>query len=154
MEKEEQIQTKVKNEILHPAFSQCFPVFLVPFAMFLFLPMGVRFFYVLLFFWLMETSFLLTVWVYLATTFYIVSPDRIEIRRGVIVKRAKSIPFDKITGISLKQTLIQRLFGIGDLFIDTAGDKDLEAVMAGVDYPERVVQCLFALKKEAETCPD
>lgn len=140
-------QTKENRNTLHPSFFQCLPVFLVPFTMFLFLPFGLRLFYVLLFFWFLETSFLLMVWVYLATTFYMVKADRIEIRTGVLVKRSKAIPFDKITEISFKQNILQRVFRIGDIFIDTAGDKALEAVMAGVEYPAQVAECLFALKK-------
>lgn len=150
MKRMDKTKVEEKADVLKPAFSQCFPVFLVPLAMFLFLPLGVKLFYVLLFFWFLEASFLLAVWVYLATTFYIVKPDRIEIRTGVLVKRSKSIPFDKITEISSNQSLYQRFFKIGDIFIDTAGDKSLEAVLAGVEYPAQIAQCLFAMKKEAE----
>lgn len=138
-----------KEEILHPAFAQCLPVFLVPFILFLFLFYGVKLYYVLVFFWILETSFLCMVWIHLATTYYVVFPDRIEIRSGVWVKRSKSIPLNRITEISYKQTLFQRMFRIGDLFIDTAGDKSLEAVMAGVEYPEQITECLFGMVKGA-----
>src|ERR1035438_9959402 len=68
--------------IFHPSFYQCLSVFLIPLPMFLFLFYGVRLFYVLSLFWLLETSFLIFVWVFLATTFYVLLPDRIEIRTG------------------------------------------------------------------------
>lgn len=151
MERTDQPTEGEKEEILHPAFAQCLPVFLVPFILFLFLFYGVKLYYVLVFFWILQTSFLFMVWLHIATTFYVVLPDRIEIRTGILVKRTKAIPFDKITEISLKQTLIQRIFGIGDLFIDTAGDKGLEAVMAGVEYPKQMAECLFSKKREAGT---
>lgn len=140
-------QPKQETQSFQPSFFQCFPVFLIPFSMFLFLPLGGKLFYVLLFFWFMETSFLLMVWVYLGTTVYLVMPDRIEIRTGVLVKRSKSIPLDKITEVTWKQNLFQRFFGIGDIFIETAGDKTLEGVFAGVEYPERVALRLLLVKK-------
>lgn len=139
----------VKEEILHPAFAQCLPVFLVPFILFLFFFYGVKLYYILMFFWILQASFIFMVWIHIATTFYAVLPDRIEIRTGILVKRTKAIPFDRITEISFRQTLFQRIFRIGDLFIDTAGDKSLEAVMAGVEYPKQMAEILFAKKREA-----
>jgi|GEM_PF-3425563 len=140
--------------IFHPSFYQCLSVFLIPLPIFLFLFYGVRLFYVLLLFWLLETSFLIFVWVFLATTFYVLLPDRIEIRTGVFVKRSRTIPFDKIINITCKQNLAQRIFGIGDILIDTASGTPFEVALVGVDNHEKVKDLLFALKKKGATCPD
>ena len=151
MERMDQNLRKEREDILHPAFAQCLPVFLVPFILFLFLFYGLKLHYVLLVFWSLETSFLFMVWIYIATTLYVFFPDRIEIRTGVLVKRSKAIPFDRITEISYKQTLFQRFFRIGDIHIDTAGDKTLEAVLAGVEFPKQITQCLFAMMQRGRT---
>jgi putative membrane protein len=140
--------------IFHPSFYQCLSVFLIPLPMLLFLFYGVRLFYVLLLFWLLVTSFLIFVWVFLATTFYVLLPDRIEIRTGVFVKRSRTIPFDKIINITCKQNLAQRIFGIGDILIDTAGGTPFEVALVGVVNQEKVKDLLFALKKKGATCLD
>ncbi|HEY5038261.1 MAG TPA: PH domain-containing protein [bacterium] len=143
---------KIKTEdlkVFHPSFFQCFPVFFIPFAMFLFYPIGVRLYYIYLLFWFLEMSFLLFVWVFLATTLYVIKPDRIEIKSGVFVKRSRTVPFDQIINITCKQNLTQKLFKIGDIFIDTPGGKPFELALAGVENHERVAELLFALKKGA-----
>jgi putative membrane protein len=141
-------QKREDLRVFHPSFYQCLSVFLIPLPVFLFLFYGVRLFYVLLIFWLMEMSFLLFIWVFLATTFYVLLPDRIEIRTGVFVKRSRTIPFDKIINITCNQNLAQRFFGIGDILIDTAGGKPLEAALMGVENHEKVAELFFALKKK------
>jgi putative membrane protein len=98
----------------------------------------------------LETSFLIFVWVFLATTFYVLLPDRIEIRTGVFVKRSRTIPFDKIINITCKQNLAQRVFGIGDILIDTAGGTPFEVALVGVDNHEKVKDLVFALKKKGK----
>ena len=123
------------------------PVFFVPLPLFLFAPLGVRLYYILLLFWFLEMSFLLFIWVYLSTTLYIIKSDRLEIRNGVFVKRSRTVPFDQMVNITCKQTLFQRFFGIGDLFIDTAGGKPFEVSLAGVEKHQELKDYLFALKK-------
>ncbi|HEY5038476.1 MAG TPA: PH domain-containing protein, partial [bacterium] len=104
---------KIKTEdlkVFHPSFFQCFPVFFIPFVLFLFYPMGVRLYYVYLLFWFLEMSFLLFVWVFLATTLYVIKPDRIEIKSGVFVKKSRTVPFDQIINVTCKQNIAQKVF--------------------------------------------
>jgi len=144
--------TDENSRVFRPSFFQCLPVFLVPLALFLFWPLGVGLFYVLLFFWLLETSFIALIWIHLATTLYVLKSDRIEIRSGLLSKRIRSIPLDQITNITCRQNPFQRLFKVGDIFIDIAGGgpggTSLEVVLAGVECPLQVAQGLFVLKKE------
>jgi uncharacterized membrane protein YdbT with pleckstrin-like domain len=144
---------KLKLENLksfHPSFYQCIPVFFIPFPLFLFVLLGVRLYYILMFFWILELSFLFYIWVFLSTTLFIIRPDRIEIKTGVFVKRSRTVPFDQIINITCKQTLAQKLFRIGDIFIDTPGGKPFELALGGIDNHEEVAEFLFALKKRGE----
>src|SRR5258708_3794223 len=136
-------------EGLHPSYSQCLPVFILPFGLFLLLPFGARHLYVGIFFVWLEIFFHTLIKGYISTIHYVFWSDRIEIRTGLFDRRSKSIPFVEITKISCKQTLYQRLFMIGDVFIDTAGGKEFTLSLAGVKYPEQVAQCLFAMKKRS-----
>jgi putative membrane protein len=130
------------------------PVFFVPLALFLFVPLGVRLYYILLLFWFLEASFLFFIWIFLSTTLYTIKPDRIEISTGIFVKRSRTVPLDQIINITCRQTLAQKLFGIGDIFIDTAGGKSLETALAGVERHQELVDYLFSLKQKGAECPD
>ncbi len=116
-------------------FFNAFPSFSFPLPLFLFVPLGVRLYYILMLFWFWKCRFLLFIWVFLATTLYIIRPDRIEIKTGIFVKRSRSIPFDKIINITCKQNIAQKLFRIGDIFIETPGGKPFELALAGVERP-------------------
>src|SRR5208282_5726116 len=70
-----------KNGI-HPSFSQCLPVFILPFGLFLLLPFGAKHLYVNVFFVWLEFFFYYLVKGYIATIHYVVWPDRIELRTG------------------------------------------------------------------------
>lgn len=132
---------------IHPSFYQTLPALLVPFALFLLLPLGAKPFYVLLFFIWLQLSFFLFIRLFISTTHYLVWPDRIEKKTGVFSVQSRSIPFDEITEIYSRKSLFQRLFGIGDIFIDTAGGREFTVVLGGVRHPDEVAQSLFALKK-------
>jgi uncharacterized membrane protein YdbT with pleckstrin-like domain len=85
---------------------------------------------------------------FLATTTYVIKSDRIEIRTGILVKRSTAIPFDKIINIASKQNLFQKLFKIGDLFIEIPGVEPSEIALTGVEGPDETAELLFALKKK------
>ncbi|HJT23269.1 MAG TPA: PH domain-containing protein, partial [bacterium] len=110
---------------IHPSFSQCLPVFLLPFALFLLLPFGAKRLYLYAFFIWMEVFFYYLIQWFLASINHIILPDRVELITGLFERHSKTIPFDKITEINCKQSLYQRFFKIGDIFIETAGGKDL-----------------------------
>ncbi|HEY5037820.1 MAG TPA: PH domain-containing protein, partial [bacterium] len=58
-------------------------------------------------------------------------------------------PCDQIINVTCKQNIAQKLFRIGDIFIDTPGGKPFELALAGVENHEKVAELLFALKKGA-----
>jgi len=134
---------------LHPSFFQCLPTLIFPFLIFILLPFGTRLFIVVIFFFYLEICFWVFVRFYLSTIHYVAWPDRVEKRTGIFQRDSKSIPWDQITEISCKQTLFQRLFKIGDIFIETAGGREFQICWAGVKHHEQVANCLFAMKKGA-----
>src|SRR5581483_6155546 len=113
----DEIEEPIKEGI-HPSFSQCLPVFILPFGLFLLLPFGAKQLYVNVFFVWLEAFFYTLVKGYIATIHYVFWPDRIELRTGFFERRSKSIPLIEITEISFKQSLYQRIFKIGDIFIE------------------------------------
>jgi uncharacterized membrane protein YdbT with pleckstrin-like domain len=129
-------------------------VFTVPFAFFLLVPQGVKVVYALWGFWILEIFLLLCVWIFLATTTYIIKPDWFEIRHGILVKRSWAIPYDKIINITCKQNPVQKLFNIGDLFIEIPGVEPFGVVLTGVEKHKEVADLFFALKKKGVACTD
>ena len=137
-------------EVIHPSFFQYLSIFTVPLAAFLLVPLGVGVVYVIPAFWIFEMFLLLCLWLFLATTTYVIKPERIEIHTGILIKRSTAIPFDKIINITCKQNLVQKLFGIGNIFIEIPGVEPFEVYLSGVQRHEEVAQLLFALKKKGE----
>src|SRR6266851_8084890 len=61
-----------------------------------------------------------------ATTEFVLTSDRIILRRGVIAKQGREIPLDHINDISYHQTVFQRMIGAGDVVIESAGERGQE----------------------------
>ncbi len=61
-----------------------------------------------------------------------ISPDRVLLSQGLFNKKERSVPMSKITDVSLQQNFFGGLFGIGNLYIQTAGSADAEIVVKGL----------------------
>ncbi|MGC1273108.1 MAG: PH domain-containing protein [Planctomycetaceae bacterium] len=55
------------------------------------------------------------------TTWYVLSDRSLRIRRGIWVIRETTITFENIQNVTVQQGPLQRLFGIADVLVDTAG---------------------------------
>ena len=71
-------------------------------------------------------------------TKYVVDDKNVIYKYKFLVIREKKISKKDITDVSLTQGLIQRLFNIGDLHINTAGSHFMEMKWVGVENPEKV----------------
>lgn len=65
------------------------------------------------------------VWTYLqwANTHFVVTTDRLIYRSGVVAKKGKEIPLERINDIAFNQTIFERLVGAGDLLIESGGEQ-------------------------------
>lgn len=55
------------------------------------------------------------------TTWYVLSDRSLRIRRGIWVIRETTITFENIQNVTVRQGPVQRLFGIADVLVETAG---------------------------------
>ena len=55
------------------------------------------------------------------TTWYVMSDRSIRIRRGIWIIREMTFTFENVQNVKVQQGPIQRLFGISDLILETAG---------------------------------
>lgn len=53
------------------------------------------------------------------TTHVVVTNQRLVFRAGILSKRSRDIPLDRVDDIACSQTVFERLLGAGDLVIDT-----------------------------------
>ncbi len=72
-----------------------------------------------------------------ATTFFVLTDNRLIFRTGVAAKRGVEIPIDRINNINFHQGLFERLIGAGDLLIESAGETG-QSRFSNVRKPEAI----------------
>jgi uncharacterized membrane protein YdbT with pleckstrin-like domain len=71
-----------------------------------------------------------------ATTNLVVTSDRLIVRTGVIAKRGREIPLERINDITVTQSLLERMLGAGDLMIESGGERGQEHFHDCPDPPQ------------------
>lgn len=57
-----------------------------------------------------------------ATTYFVLSSERLIFRTGVLSKTGVEIPLDRVNNVNFRQSLFERMIGAGDLLIESAGE--------------------------------
>jgi membrane protein YdbS with pleckstrin-like domain len=88
-------------------------------------------------------------------TSYVVTNVRIMRIKGIVSRRAHSIPWVRVTDLTYEQTLTGRLFGFATLHIESANEdsglRDLEGVSDPMKFNQYVVDMVVA--KQGPTAP-
>lgn len=69
---------------------------------------------------------------------YQVDAEGIEIRRGVVWRKVISVPRSRVQHIDVVQGPLARRYGLGRLFIHTAGTEFAKVELPGLEYPMAV----------------
>ncbi len=69
---------------------------------------------------------------------YTINGETIESREGLIARKVKSIRIQDLRNINVKQSLWQRLMGVGDVEFSSAGGSGIEVSFRGVSDPLQV----------------
>ncbi len=77
----------------------------------------------------------------------IVEGDKLRFETGLISKTTRTLQLGKIQDVMVRQTLIQRLAGIGDLSIETAGESGT-LTMHDLDQPQGVADQIMDWSRE------
>ena len=72
-------------------------------------------------------------------THYVVSNERLHIRRGLISKHIQETRLERVQNVNTNQSVIERILQIGTVDFDTAGSGDSDFAFKGVGQPEKVV---------------
>jgi len=67
---------------------------------------------------------------------YRVTADTFDIRSGVLSRREREIPFDRVQNVDIAQNVVQRGLGISEVRLETAGGGDTEARLRYVSRTE------------------
>ena len=98
---------------------------------------------VLLMWWLMYP---LLKW---RTTRYELTTRRMRLRTGVVARNGSDIPLSRVTDVSFRKSLLDRLLGCGTLIVESAGEH-AEIVLPQVPHVERVSATLFQLVEDEQ----
>ena len=81
------------------------------------------------------------------TTLHVITTERVIYRAGFIAKRGKEIPLEVINDIAFNQTIFEKLFGTGDLLIESAGTHG-QSRYRDIPKPEEVQSLLYQVRED------
>jgi uncharacterized membrane protein YdbT with pleckstrin-like domain len=84
------------------------------------------------------------------STTYLVSNQRLYIRRGMLAKREQQTRIDRVQNVNTEQSLRERMLRVGTIDFDTAGTDDSEFRFVGIASPGEVVNAVDRAQREAE----
>ena len=73
-----------------------------------------------------------------------ISGDKLRYEVGLLSKTARTIQLSKVQDVTVRQTLKQRLIGIGSLSIETAGETS-RLTIANIDEPQRIADTIMEM---------
>jgi len=74
-----------------------------------------------------------------------IQDERIIIKRGVISKRKVSIPYERIQNVNIVKGVLDRIYKVSNIQIETAGSSGVEGTFQGILDPEPIEK--FILEK-------
>ena len=84
-------------------------------------------------------------------TIYMVSNQRLYIRRGILSKRVQQTRIDRVQNVNTDQSVLDRILRVGTVDFDTAGTDDSDFVFEGISSPDRVVAAVDRAQRDAAT---
>ena len=84
----------------------------------------------------------------MATT-YLVTNQRLYIRRGILSKAEQQTRIDRVQNVNTNQRLRDRILRVGTVDFDTAGTDDSEFRFVGIANPSSVVRAVDKAQREA-----
>jgi uncharacterized membrane protein YdbT with pleckstrin-like domain len=75
-------------------------------------------------------------------TYYVITTERLRVRRGILARREQTARFDRIQNVSITQSLMDRLLKVGAVSFDTAGtdERSSDFTFRGISDPQSLVR--------------
>jgi uncharacterized membrane protein YdbT with pleckstrin-like domain len=84
-------------------------------------------------------------------TIYMVSTQRLYIRRGILSKRVQQTRIDRVQNVNTDQSLLERILRVGKVDFDTAGTDDSDFIFRGISHPDSVIAAVDRAQRDATT---
>ena len=81
-------------------------------------------------------------------------PERIVLEQGLLSKDLKLLFISDIRTIDVRQTIIQRIFRMGDLLVATSGTSEYETIVEGFPNPEGIKDLILEQRALAVATPE
>jgi uncharacterized membrane protein YdbT with pleckstrin-like domain len=82
---------------------------------------------------------------YLATD-YVLTTERIIVRRGLIARSGTEIPLEKVANVLFSQSFLERLFGYGDVLLESAGAQG-QSRLTDIPDPEHFQSQVYRVRE-------
>lgn len=99
-----------------------------------------------LFFWLV-IPVLLAIWKKFSLVLK-VTEDKVILEKGILSKKKKEVFASDVRTIDVEKSILQRMFGIGDIKIAAAGTSGYEDVAYGIANPEKIKKAIDSRRRE------
>ena len=77
---------------------------------------------------------------------YLVDDHNIESYQGVLARHVHSIRIEDVRNVNVSQSVVQRLFGVGDVEFSSAAGGDVEVIFFGISDPMRLKELVQRLQ--------
>lgn len=71
-----------------------------------------------------------------------ITEKRTIFRQGILTKRTTEVQHDDVRNIQVDQSMMQRIFNVGNLAISSSGQDDMEIVVKGIGSPDDLVEII------------
>ena len=94
------------------------------------------------------------IWLLLATrsavswwsTTYVLTTERIVVRRGLVARTGTEIPLESITNVLFRQRTLQRLLGYGDVLVESAGSQG-QSRLEDIPHPDDLQSDIYRARE-------
>jgi len=76
--------------------------------------------------------------------------DRLHYETGILSRTTRTVQLSKVQDVTVHQRIGQRIFGVGDLSIETAGKSSWEAIV-NIDRPQEIADHINQLSERGHS---
>ncbi|MGD0010379.1 MAG: PH domain-containing protein [Terriglobia bacterium] len=76
--------------------------------------------------------------------------DRLRYETGILSRNTRNVQLSKVQDVTVHQRIGQRIFGVGDLSIETAGKSSWEAIV-NIDRPQEIADHINQLSERGHS---
>ena len=87
-------------------------------------------------------------------THYVITNQRLRIRRGILAKRIQQTSIDRIQNVNTDQSFMDRVLRVGSVDFDTAGTDDSDFTFRGVAEPSDIVAAVDRAQRTQPTADE